>query len=164
MCDLALGQELTNRALFPEGTDPDGPDRLTRIEQQVRKLEANNKTLQKRYNSLSRKYDKLLQQGSDPIFGKQAGRSEGMGIMSGLDLLRPAAFLQGERPAREQTGEGGAGEKIGGDGRTFESEEEEEAEAEEETPPPQPAAEGRRRQTGTSGGAGEVIEPRFRRP
>ncbi|MHB1421989.1 MAG: porin [Gemmataceae bacterium] len=153
MGNTAFAQEL----LFPESTDPDGPDRLTRIEQQVRKLEAHNRSLLKRYNTLSRKYEQLLQKGNDPIFGGHSGNSEGTGVSSGLDLLLPTAFRQDEQKAREQSGEGGAGEAIGGGARDYQTEEEEE-EAEEEAPPFQPLAPRLRQQTGTSG-AGQVIEP-----
>lgn len=154
MRSIALGQELATQPPVPEGTDPDGPDRLTRIEQQLQRLEAQNRRLQKRYNNLARKYESLLQQGKDPVFGVRAGNSDGMGIPGGVDL-RPAAFLQ--EKAREQTGEGGAGEAIGEKKRSFEPEEESE-EKEEEVPaqPPEPRL---RVQSGTGGGAGLVLEP-----
>ncbi len=158
MASLAQGQESALQPLLPEGTDPDGPDRLTRIEQQLQKLEFTNRRLQKRYNDLARKYQSLLQQGKDPVFGGRAGNSDGMGIPGGLNF-RPAAFLQEEEKAREQTGEGRAGEKIGGKRRLFEPEESEEGEGEEEESlPSQPAGERRRVQTGQSSGAGQIIE------
>jgi phosphate-selective porin OprO/OprP len=157
---VALGQQPASDSPLPEGVDPDGPDRLARIEQQLQKLEGHNRRLQNRYNDLSRKYESLLQQGNDPVFGASAGNSDGKGIPGGVNL-RPAAFLQEKEKTREQTGEGGAGERMGGKQRTYEPEEgggEDEGE-EAEGAPAQPARPRRRAQTGTAGGAGQVLEP-----
>ncbi len=154
---ITWGQEFATGPTFPDGTDPDGPDRLTRIEQQLQKLESTNRRLQKRYNDLARKYNRLLQQGSDPVFGMATGNSDGVGV-PGAGLFRPAAFLQ-EKKAREQTGEGGAGQPSGGKTRTFQPEEEEDEEGEEEPAQAAPSRPRERVQSGTSGGAGEVIEP-----
>jgi phosphate-selective porin OprO/OprP len=155
MRSVALGQEFSRETLLPGGTDPDGPDRLTRIEQQLQKLEAQNRRLQKRYDNLARKYEALLQRGKDPVFGARTGNSDGMGIPGGLNL-RQTSFWQEKEKAREQTGEGGAGESTGEKERGGEPESEEGEEAEEV--PLQEARPRQRVQSGTSG-PGVVVEP-----
>lgn len=139
--NIALGEEVANVPSFPEGTDPDGPDRLTRIEQHLRHLEANNRRLQKRYNDLARKYDQLLEQGNDPIFGAGAGNSDGTGVPGGIEWRPTAltAFLQENVKGREQTGEGGAGVGKGGRERSFQLEEDSDEEAEDAATPETPA-------------------------
>jgi len=156
--NIAWGQEFANGQLLPEEANPDGPDRLTRIEQQLQELEAQNRRLQKRYDNLARKYERLLQQANDPIFGMRAGNSDGIGVPGGVDW-RPASFLQENEKASKQTSEGGTGEKKEGKERTFQKEEEEEGEEAEEAPPPPPPTPRLRVQSGLGGGAGEVIEP-----
>lgn len=151
---LALGQELVNGPSFPEGTDPDGPDRLTRIEQQLQRLESTNRRLLKRYDDLARTYNRLLHQDSHQRFGMRPGNGDGMGV-PGAPEFRPASFLQETATDREQTGEGGAGAQIGGNRWTAQPAEEEAVEETAETP----LAPRERLQTGESGGAGEVFEP-----
>jgi phosphate-selective porin OprO/OprP len=160
LLSITVGQEPASEAPAPETGDPDSPDRLARIEQQLQKLESNNRHLQKRYNDLSQKYQSLLQRSNDPVFGARVGNSDGVGVPGAVNLRR-ASLLQEE--AREQTGEGGAGEPIGRE-RTYEPEEGREEggaeEGEEQTGGPFQAPTPRRRfQTGTGGGAGQVIEP-----
>jgi phosphate-selective porin OprO/OprP len=154
---IVWGQQVASGLSFPEGIDPDGPDRLTRIEQQLQKLESTNRRLQKRYNDLSKKYELLLQQGSEPAFGTRVANSDRLSFPGAVEW--PTAFLQEKTKAREQTGEGGAGEEIGGKERAFQSEEEEEREEGEEAPPPESPRPRRRVQSGLSGGAGELLEP-----
>jgi phosphate-selective porin OprO/OprP len=152
----AFGQEFANRESLPQGIDPDGPDRLTRIEQQLQKLESTNKRLQIRYNDLSRKYERLLKQGSEPAFATKANNSEGMSFPGAVEW--PTTFLQEQAKAREQTGEGGAGEKIRDTTRIFELEEDEGREEGEEAPTAEAPAPRLRVQSGLSGGAGELLE------
>jgi phosphate-selective porin OprO/OprP len=155
MPSITRGQAPANEPVLPEGTDPDGTDRLTRIEQQLQRLEAQNRRLQKRYNNLTRKYEALLQQRNDPVFGARVGNSDGTGIPGGVNL-RPTAFLQ--EKAREQIGE--SGEEEPSRRKKFSAEPEEESEEEAvEAPPFQPPTPRLRVQSGTSGGAGEIIEP-----
>lgn len=154
---IGLGQEPAEESSASEGADPDSPDRLTRIEQQLQKLEANNRSLQKRYNDLSQRYQSLLQQGNDPVFGARADNSDGMGVPGAVGLQQ-ASFLQ--KKAREQTGEGGAGVKTSSSRqRTYEPEEGGyEAGETDEQDASLPGSPSRLRlQTGTAG-AGEVIE------
>ncbi|HTU22525.1 MAG TPA: porin [Gemmataceae bacterium] len=152
---MALGQEAANEPPSPEDREPDSPDRLTRIEQQLQKLEDSNRHLRKRYNDLSRKYQSLLQQGNEPVFGGRAGSSDGMGV-PGAVTIQPASFLPED--AREQTGEGGAGVPSDGGPRTYEPEEAGGEGEEVDGGPLQPRIPRSRLQAGTSG-PGEVIEP-----
>jgi phosphate-selective porin OprO/OprP len=146
---MVLGQELAHGSAFPEGVDPDSPDRLTRIEQQLQKLEAQNRRLQKRYNNLALKYERLLQQGNAPLFGIPSNNSESMSVPGGLEWV-PAGFLQEKAKGREQA-------SADGDERTLQQKEE--GEEAEEAPPPEPPAPRLRVQSGLAGGAGEVLEP-----
>jgi phosphate-selective porin OprO and OprP len=145
--NTAQGQEPASVSPVPEQLE--SGDRLTRIEEQLRKLESHNQNLQQRYDDLSKKYDTMLQQGKDPVFGMRQGNSDGKGIPGGVNV-QPAAFLQG---GREQTGTSGAGVPRGGP-RTHEPEEDQGEEIEETA---QTGQERRRFQSGTAG-PGQIIE------
>ncbi|HEY7425234.1 MAG TPA: porin [Gemmataceae bacterium] len=128
--DAARGQDGAEPAP-PLTISPDEPmDRVSRIEARLRDLETHNQQLQQRYDDLERKYARLSQQAKSPVFGAEAHNPDGQGVPGGVDLgldwLRDKMSGSEEEEeqseyqggVREQSGEGGAGVRIGGGSAT----------------------------------------------
>jgi phosphate-selective porin OprO/OprP len=149
----AQGQESANEASVQPEAPQDDADRLFRIEQHLRTLEAHNQQLQKRYDNLSRQYQKIVQQGNDPVFGAGAGNTDGTGVPGGIPYRR-SSFVQ----KNDDQDSEGDGENIGvGRQRTYGPEDSDEDDDQETTPTiPPPLRRQPRRQSGL-GGAGQAI-------
>lgn len=105
----ATGQEPTSNPAPRQEERENSGDRLSAIEEQLRKLESHNEQLQKRYDDLSRKYTKFVQQGKEPVFGASAKNPDGMGIPGGVEIGPDAP---GKKPAGKK-GEIDAEDGIG---------------------------------------------------
>jgi phosphate-selective porin OprO/OprP len=147
--NVAFGQDAGNVEGADESSEPDGPDRLSRIEEQLRRLEKRNDRLQKRYDDLSRHYKTLRQRESLPVFGAGTGNTDGKGIPNGLEFLPAFVMQKSESKGSNQPGEGGA-DVRGGEPLLLEPDEATDEEDEESVITPTPQRR-KRVQSGVSG-------------
>ncbi len=111
------GQSATDGASAEAASDAPADDaaaRMARIEAQLQTLDARNKQLERRNDDLMKKYQSLLRQGSQPVFGAEANNPDGTGVPGAIVTCAGEEQKSGDQEKEGTRPKAGEGKETGG--------------------------------------------------